>query len=100
MPAHAYNKLKAKMIGPLEVLERINDNFNFRCIQRQVLNPLCSRQLYFRYMVESFLPGDSWCSNIIEFGANITKVAKIQIRFGFSYFFFMSVFLVCYSLLE
>lgn len=26
MPARAYNKLKAKKIGSLEVLERINDN--------------------------------------------------------------------------
>ncbi|CAM8972780.1 unnamed protein product [Rhodiola kirilowii] len=26
MPAHAFNKLKAKKIGPLAVLERINDN--------------------------------------------------------------------------
>lgn len=26
MPANAYNKLKAKKIGPLEILERINDN--------------------------------------------------------------------------
>lgn len=26
MPAHAYNKLKAKKIGPLTVVERINDN--------------------------------------------------------------------------
>lgn len=26
MPAHAYNKLKAKKIGRLEVLERIDDN--------------------------------------------------------------------------
>lgn len=26
MPSHAYNKLKAKKIRPLVVLERINDN--------------------------------------------------------------------------
>lgn len=26
MPAHAYNNLKAKKIGPVQVLERINDN--------------------------------------------------------------------------
>lgn len=26
MPAHAYNKLKSRKIGPLEVLDRINDN--------------------------------------------------------------------------
>ncbi|KAL0643951.1 hypothetical protein Bca4012_042241 [Brassica carinata] len=26
MPAHAYNKLKAKKIGHLAVVERINDN--------------------------------------------------------------------------
>lgn len=26
LPAHAYNKLKSKRVGPVEVLERINDN--------------------------------------------------------------------------
>ena len=26
LPAHAYNKLKSKKIGPVEILERINDN--------------------------------------------------------------------------
>lgn len=26
MPAHAYNKLRSRKIGPVEVLERINDN--------------------------------------------------------------------------
>ena len=43
MPAHAYNKLKAKKIGPLTIVERINDNayrlqtsdmFNVRYLSR------------------------------------------------------------------
>lgn len=32
MPSRAYNKLKAKKIGPLEVLERINDNAYRLCL--------------------------------------------------------------------
>ena len=54
MPAHAYNKLKAKKIGPLTVLERINDN----AYRLQLPEKITTSDLFNVRYLSRFVPPD------------------------------------------
>lgn len=55
MPARAYNKLKAKKIGPLEVLERINDN----AYRLQLPDGINTSDVFNVKYLSRFVPADS-----------------------------------------
>ena len=59
MPAHAYNKLKAKKIGPLEVLERINDN----AYRLRLPSDITTSDVFNIKYLSRYLPPDQPCDS-------------------------------------